>query len=587
MNAPRLPARPALRGLLFLLTVLLAGGLAASLWAPSAFAVDNTLASSSPALGETVDSFSGPITLTFTLPLGPDNEVTMTCNGEAVTVGDAALQQDGVTLSVPLGSAAPKGDCVIAWIATDVNLQPAGSGTVTFTVANDPVAVPTTVPVPTSSLAPGETAPSTIPANTVPSGGVGGGSGDSTNSTGPLGLFRLISNFALAVLFGSLVVIVVAWPEGIEYEVTVRFLRMAWVLAAVASYLFAGAVGAQQTGGGLGAALSPGSLGDLLDTGPGKAALLRLVFVLASGYVAIQPERAIDPTSQLQALLPPGIAVVTMAFSRPEFGLIDYAAGTVHVLGMSVWLGGLVLVTRVVLAGPGDEDLVQAVRGFSRIATPALAATIASGAIQFVRLDQGALGSSHGLVMILKVMLVAGMVFVGVATRQFVTGRMTRVETMNTALAVRLRRAFGIEASIGVVVLVMTAWLLALTPPGLGSAASSLDVGSNYRFQNATIAGFDMGLSFSETVGPNDVRIEVFSVPATGITGLAIDFIPPATSTVNGLTIQNIVIPGTGVGVAVLEKEDGFSLPVAGTWTIVVRIGNTVVQSQDVLVSSD
>ena len=40
----------------------------------------------------------------------------------------AALQQDGVTLSVPLGSAAPKGECVIAWIVTDVNLQPAGSG---------------------------------------------------------------------------------------------------------------------------------------------------------------------------------------------------------------------------------------------------------------------------------------------------------------------------------------------------------------------------------------------------------------------------------------------------------------------------
>jgi len=580
MNAPRLPARPALRGLTFLLSALFAGGLVASLWAPSAYA-ENTLASSNPSLGETVESFSGPITLTFTNPLGPDNDVTMTCNGAAVTLGDDALQQDGVTLSIPLGSAAPKGDCVIAWVATDINLQPAGSGTVTFTVTNDPVAVPTTVAAATTSLAPGETTPSTIPPNTVPPGGVGGSSGSDTNSTGPLGLFRLISNFGLAVLFGSLVVIVVAWPEGVEYVVTVRFLRIAWIVAAVSTYLFAGAVGAQQTGGGLGSALSPGSLGDLLDTGPGKAALLRLVFVLASGYVVTQPERAIDPTSQLQALLPPGIAVVTMAFSRPEFGLIDYAAGTVHVLGMSVWLGGLVLVTRVVLAGPGDEDLVHAVRGFSRIATPALIATVASGAIQFVRLDQGALGSAHGLLMIVKVLLVSGMVFVGVATRQFVTQRMTRVETMNTALATRLRRAFGIEASIGLVVILLTAWLLALTPPGLGSAANSLDVGTQYRFQNTSI-GFDMAVSFSETIGPNDVRVEVFSVPVTGIAGLAIDFIPPATSTVNGLTIVN---PLTTVGVAVLEKEDGFALPVAGTWTIIVRLGGTIVSQQDVLVS--
>ena len=569
---------------MFLLTALVAGGLVASLWTPSAHA-ENTLASSNPSLGETVEGFSGPILLTFTNQLGPDNDVTMTCNGAAVTVGDAALQQDGVTLSAPLGSAAPKGECVIAWIVTDINLQPAGNGSLTFTVANDPVAVETTVALVTTSLAPGETTPSTIPPNTVPAGGVGGSSGSDTNSTGPLGLFRLISNFGLAVLFGSLVVIVVAWPEGVEYVVTVRFLRTAWIVAAVSSYLFAGAVGAQQTGGGLGSALSPGSLGDLLDTGPGKAALLRLVFVLASGYVVVQPERAIDPTSQLQALLPPGIAVVTMAFSRPEFGLIDYAAGIVHVLGMSVWLGGLVLVTRVVLAGPGDEDLVHAVRGFSRIATPALVATVASGAIQFVRLDQGALGSAHGLLMIVKVLSVSGMVFVGVATRQFVTQRMTRVETMNTALASRLRRAFGMEASIGVGVILLTAWLLALTPPGLGSAASSLDVGPRYRFENTSI-GFDMAVSFSQTIGANDVRIEIFSVPVTGIAGLTIDFIPPATSTVNGLTIHDIPLTSSGVGVYVLEKADGFALQAAGTWTIIVSIGGTVVPPMlDVLVA--
>lgn len=583
MNAPRLSARPALRGLFFLLSFLLAGGLAASLWAPTANAVDNTLSSSNPADGSTVDSFSGPITLTFVNELGPDNEVSMVCNQEIQTLGEAQLQQDGVTLSVALAAAAPKGTCVIGWIVTDTNLQPAGEGNITFNVANDPVPVETTIPAPTSSLAPGETTTSTLPAITVPPGGGGSGSSD-TNSTGPLGLFRLISNFALAVLFGSLVLIVVAWPEGVEYVVTVRFLRSAWILAAVSSYLFAGAVGAQVTGGGLGSALSPGSLVDLLDTGHGKAALLRLVFVLASGYVVTQPERAIDPSSQLQALLPPGIAVVTMAFSRPEFGFIDYAAGTVHALGMSVWLGGLVLLTRVVLAGPGDEDLVHAVRGFGRIANPALVATVASGAVQFVRLDQGALGSSHGMLMIVKVLFVSAMVFVGVATRQFVAQRMTRVETMSAPLAMRLRRALGMEATIGVVVITLTAWLLSLTPPGLGVAANNLDLGQNFRFQNTSI-GFDMGVSFSQTIGPNDVRIEIYSVPSTGITGLAIDFIPPGTAAVNGLTIHDI--PLTGVGVAELEKEDGFSLLAAGTWTIVVRIGDTVIQSQDVLVTSD
>lgn len=577
MNAPRLPSRPALRGLLFLLTF----GFAASLWAPNADAADNTLVSSTPADGSTVDTFAGPILLTFANELGPDNEVQMTCNQAVVPLGEPQPQQDRVTLSVALASGAPKGTCTVAWTVTDVNLQPAGSGSLTFNVVNDPVAVETTIPASTTTLLPGATTTSTTPPITVPPGGLGDDSGSDAATTGPLGLFRLVSNFAVAVMFGSLIVIVVAWPEGVEYVLTVRFLRTAWILAAASSYLFAGAVGAQVTGGGLGGALSPGSLVELLDTGPGKAALLRLVFVLASGYVIVQPERAIDPTSQLQALIPPGIAAVTMAFSRPEFGFIDYAAGIVHVLAMSVWIGGLVLLTRVVLAGPGEEDLVHAVRGFSRIANYALIATVASGAVQFVRLDQGALGSSHGLLMIVKVLAVSGMVFVGVATRQFVTQRMQRVETMSVPLATRLRRALGIEATVGVLVLFLTAWLLALTPPGLGSASGSLDLGQEYLFENTSI-GFQMSVSFSETIGPNDVRIEVYSVPATGITGLAIDFIPPATANVNGLTIHEI--PLTAPGVAVLEKEDGFSLPAAGTWTIVVRIGATVIADQDILV---
>ena len=70
---------------------------------------------------------------------------------------------------------------------------------------------------------------------------------------------------------------------------------------------------------------------------------------------------------------------------------------------MAVWLGGLILLARVVLAGPGEEDLVHAVRGFARISTPALAITILTGFIQMYRLDWGEIfTSSHGRVLFLK-----------------------------------------------------------------------------------------------------------------------------------------------------------------------------------------
>jgi copper transport protein len=248
---------------------------------------------------------------------------------------------------------------------------------------------------------------------------------------------------------------------------------------------------------------------------------------------------------------------------------------------MAVWLGGLILLTRVVLAGPGDEDLVHAVRGFARISTPALWATVVTGAILLFRLDRGHLGSSHGLVLIVKTLMVSVMVFVGVAARQFISQRAARSDVMTAPLATRLRRALGIEALVGVVVLVLTAWLLALTPPGLAAGnGTSLALQPAHTFANPALAA-NVKVAFTERVGTNDVRIEVVT-PPTGLTGLTVDFLPPVGTLVSGMTIDPI--PLTGTGTAVLAKSTGFSLGASGTWTVVVRIGGQEVQRQDVFV---
>ena len=360
-------------------------------------------------------------------------------------LASAVVLADQLTLSASLVSAAPKGECVVAWVITDTNLQPAGSGSFTFTVANDPVVTvaPETTTVPAGRAC---AAATTAAATSTP--GAGGGTATTeqeSGSNGPLGLFRLFSNLGLAVLFGSFVLIAIAWPEGVEYILTVRFLRTTWMSTVASTYLFVGALAANQAGTGIGSALAPTGWGDLLDTTPGKAALVRMVFVAASAYAVMRPERVIDPGTQLPALLPPGIAVITMAFSRSEFSLIENATGAVHALAMAVWLGGLILLTRVVLTGPGDEDLMQ---------------------------------------------------------------RVSRVDSMTAPLATRLRRALGIEALIGVLVLALTSWLLALTPPGLvaDGSSGSLQLGAVHSFQNAA-AGAEVTVAFSERVGANDVRI--------------------------------------------------------------------------------
>ncbi len=565
---------------------LIAIGLVVAAWATPSFAADNTLVSATPAAGTTVDVSPASLSLVFATQVGPSPQVTMSCGdpGQVQSLGQPLLLQDQLTVSVALLSPAPKGTCTVSWRVTDTNLQPAGSNSYSFEIANDTVATVATTTTTIAGAVPDSTVATTAPVTTAPSTDTGDGStSDTSSSSGPLGLFRLLSNLGLAMVFGALVVIVVAWPEGVEYIVTVRHLRFAWIIAVVSTGLFAAALEASQTGNGLGASLSPTSWGDLLDTTSGKAALVRLLFILATAYVIMRPERVIDPSTQIGALVPPGIAVVTMAFSRDEFGLIEYASGAVHAIAMAVWLGGLILLTRVVLAGPGDEDLVHAVRGFARISNAAIVATLASGAILLFRLDRGALGTSHGLVLILKTVLVLlVMVPVGVAARQFINQRVSRVDTMTAPLAHRLRRALGIEAGVGIVVLVLTAWLLALTPAGLtAGGGSSLDLGASHRFVNTSLNA-DVSVAFSERVGANDVRIEVVE-PATGLSGLTVDFLPPVGSAANGMTINPI--PLTGAGVAVLEKSDGFTLTAAGTWTVIVSINGTEVARQDVFVT--
>jgi len=558
-----------------------------SLWAPTALAADNTLVSSTPAAGSTIDSSPASIELTFAQQLGPTNTLTMTCGGAIVPLGTVLrLAPEQVTLSASLIAAAPKGDCTVAWVITDLDLQPAGSSSLTFTVSNDPVV---TVALETTTTIAGDTTTETIVATTT-SSSTGGGTTTtdeptgSSGSSGPLGLFRLLSNLGLAVLFGSLVLIAIAWPEGVEYILTVRFLRTTWIITTVSTYLFAGALAANQTGASIGSALVPTGWGDLMDTTPGKAALIRLVFVVGSAYAVMRPERVIDPSSQLPALVPPGIAVVTMAFSRAEYSLLGNLTGAVHALAMAVWLGGLVLLSRVVLAGPGEEDLVHAVRGFSRIAKPALIATVVTGLFQMFQLDRGAFNTSHGLVVIVKALFVSAMVFVGVAARQFISQRVSRVDTMTAPLASRLRRALGIEALIGVLVMALTAWLLALSPAGLAAGDSgSLQLGAVHRFVSTT-GTVEIDVQFSERVGANDVRIRV-NTPEAGLTGLTVDFIPPVNSFVNGMSINQIPLAGTGT--AVLEKSDGFILNATGTWTVIVSANGAVVAEQDVFVGGD
>ena len=551
-----------------LLAVICTIGLAGLL--PGTALAENSLVSSDPADGSTLAASPETISFTFSEPLGEVNTITLTCT-DLYTVGPREVSADRLTMTAEVVDALPRGACVASFVVSDEEGSPNGQGNITFTIENDPAAVETTT-------APEETTGDSVPAGdgdvtttAATSTGDVAQLSDVDSGQGPLWLGRLLSVFGVAVLLGSLVLIAAAWPEGVEYLVTIRFIRAIWIVAVIGTLLYVAAATAAVTGSGLGSGFNPANWVDLFDAGlPGIAAVARFVLVVACAWVAFRPDRVIDPVTQMAALGIPALAVATIGFSRTnmDLAIVGVPLSIIHALAMSVWIGGVVLLARVVLAGPGEEDLVHAVRGFSRLSNLAIGATIATGIVQMILLDGGDLfGTSHGRVLLLKTVAVAGMIFVAVSARQFVNQRLARANEMTVPMADRLRRAFGVEAAVGILVLAMSAWLLSLTPSNV-SAGPDIDYAITLEV-DAPEAELAVTVQLTrDRVGLSGLSVDV-GEPEEGLSGLEVVFTAPANDTIGTITQP---VPLTGAGVAVLlEGDQGLPLTVAGDWTMTVN----------------
>ncbi len=565
-RTPVLPRRRRVQSLVLVALACL-GGLAL---APGSALAENTVVSSTPADGSSVATSPPSIEITFSEALGEVNTIAVQCNAELYTVGPRRISDDGLTLAADVVDALPKADCVVSWGVSDADGQPNGSGNLSFRVENDPASVETT---PSTVASPNTTDGAGVDVTTTGTTAAGDDVAQLSSvetGQGPLWLGRLVSVLGIAVLFGSLVLIAAAWPEGVEYLLAVRFIRATWIVAFVGTLLYVAAATAAVTGTGLGSGFNPMNWVDLFSAGiPGVAAVARLVFVVASAWVAFRPDRVIDPVTQMAALLIPGLATAMIGLSRTDMDLapVGVALAIVHALAMAIWIGGVVLLARVVLAGPGEEDLVHAVRGFGRLSTGAIVVTIITGVAEMVLLDGGNLfGSSHGQALLLKTLVVAFMVFVAMSARQYVNARLPRATEMTIPTADRLRRAFGAEAAAGLLVLALSAWLVTLDPPNIATGQSVsyaivLEV-------DAPEADLDVIVKFtSDVVGLSGMWVQVVA-PESGLSGLEVVMTAPTNDVVGTIT-QPVPLDGPGVGV--VPPAQGIPFSVAGDWTLSIN----------------
>lgn len=513
----------------------------------------NTVESSNPSSGESVDVAPTQIQLKFAEPIGGTTGLAkvvlaLSCNGKLVGLGQPQLGADDTTISAPLTALPGTGTCNVSWSLGDGS---AGSFTFTNNAAQPTTTVPGQVTTPTT--VPGT---SSLVVTTKPRLG------------GPVGLARLLSFLFISAIVGGLVMIALVWPEGAEYGITERYMRLMAIAAVLSMTLLIVLSTAQRTGNGVIASLNPTEWFELLGISTGRGIFLRFFLVLGAAFWAWIPERISDPATRPQTIATLGLLTMTFGFDRVggDMFVLGAIANIIHMALVMAWVGGAMLLARVVLAGPGEEDLLQALRGWCRLATPMMLGLAATGVFQVWRLDGLSLiNSGHGRLVLFKSALVFVLVIIEGAMREFVLKRMSREKVLRERAVFTLRRSASMQMMVSIIVLGASSWLMSMRPPNVlpESTGPKITYAVNQELKGED--GFHVAIHITPaTPGPNEMLVELFA--PSRIQHFTVRLIP-SDPTVPGYEIK---VPINRKGAALLGIDKNMLLTSLGQWRIEV-----------------
>jgi copper transport protein len=290
----------------------------------------------------------------------------------------------------------------------------------------------------------------------------------------PAGAARVLLDAALASLVGGLAFVATVWPQGAAFAGTRRVLWTAAIVAALASFALAVIQHAAASDLGVVAALAPRHLWQSLQFRFGRIAAARLVLLCAAAALTGR----LGPRSARSAVwratvVAVGIGlfetIVVLAHSG-QSGTLAEGARLVHTIGVSVWLGGLVMLFVVVLPRRRSEELVDVLPRFSALANVAVGALLVAGVALSIDLV-GAAGSlpttGYGRVLLLKLVVVAVLLLVAHRARGLVRARLAQTSSTRRgrAPASPVATWVGVELGLMAVVFALTALLVSQAPP--------------------------------------------------------------------------------------------------------------------------
>jgi copper transport protein len=417
------------------------------------------------------------------------------------------------------------------------------------------------------------------------------------------GVTRWLVFAGLALLLGAAVFTLAVWPGARSSRRARRLVIGGWLALVGGTVAGLFLYGPYAAGLGLGDVTRLSLLGHTVGIRFGQVAIGRLVLLVLAVPVLYA---ATVPSDRLGRRLargagPLGVVLAVALAATPGYAghavtgrWVTWAvvADTLHVLAVSVWLGGLVVLVAVLLPGRDLAGLRDALPRWSRLAAGCLAVIVASGTFQAWR-QVGTLGAlrstDYGRLLIVKVILFAGMVVLASFSRDIVLhlfpgtqlGATRRVPVVaggaddaapgddphasdeDRSLRV-LRRSVWVEIAVGAAVLAVTA-LLVNAPPARSDAAT----GTTANLVETTLKSSSLWVNVVFTpgkTGANDLHVSVLrpngkpeTVQDLRLTlDLAARKIPPLVVPLSPL--------GTGHYLA-----SGFTIPLSGTWRVTAR----------------
>jgi len=290
-----------------------------------------------------------------------------------------------------------------------------------------------------------------------------------------LQIARVLSWTAIATVVGGFVFVAALWPAGANVRRTQQLLIGSWVGGAVSIVLSFVVSAAQATGVSVGQAMSARLLREFAGSTAGAGGVARILLWLFALVVVLQlRQHGEDAARSLGWRV--GALAVGFGLSRAVSLGDDHdnwyvtTAAVVHVAGMVMWVGGLVVLCVVLLPRRRADELAAVLPGWARLARTSVGLIVIGGLV----LAWGHLGgvsplftSPYGRLLIVKLGLVAGMVGAAYLSKTWVEHRLRLAVVLDgdRETVQPLMLSVGLEVAFAVPVLVVAAGLLAGHPP--------------------------------------------------------------------------------------------------------------------------